>query len=55
MKTYMLYLTLIFSLLVLHACTNDEGETEFDIVDPNEEQLQEPGTAAQPLGESGPF
>ena len=26
----------------LHSCTNDEGDTEFDVVTPNEQQQQTP-------------
>lgn len=38
MKTILLLITLIFSALAVTSCTNDEGDTDFEILTPEEEQ-----------------
>lgn len=38
MKTILLLITVLFSSMALSSCTNDEGETEFDRITPEEEQ-----------------
>jgi|GEM_PF-1170217 len=38
MKTILLLVTLIFSAMAVSSCTNDEGETEFERLTPEEEQ-----------------
>ncbi|MBW8243402.1 hypothetical protein K1F50_11370 [Muricauda oceani] len=38
MKTILLLVTLIFSAMAVSSCTNDEGETEFEHLNPEEEQ-----------------
>ena len=38
MKTILLLVTLIFSAMAVSSCTNDENETEFEYINPNEEQ-----------------
>ncbi|MDF0706715.1 MAG: hypothetical protein VX772_02470 [Bacteroidota bacterium] len=38
MKTILLFITLIFSAMAVSSCTNDESDTEFDILTPEEEQ-----------------
>lgn len=44
MKTILLLITLIFSVLAVSSCTNDEGETEFEFLTPEEEQKAEQET-----------
>ena len=40
MKTLPKLIAILFTASVLFGCTNDEGETEFDTIDPgNEQQL----------------
>ncbi|AEM69682.1 hypothetical protein Murru_0632 [Allomuricauda ruestringensis DSM 13258] len=41
MKTILLLITLIFSAMAVSSCTNDEGETEFEFLTPEEEQKAE--------------
>ena len=38
MKTILLLVTLIFSAMAVSSCTNDEGDTEFKYINPDEEQ-----------------
>ncbi|WP_192938421.1 MULTISPECIES: hypothetical protein [Flagellimonas] len=38
MKTILLLITVLFSSMAISSCTNDEGETEFDRITPEEEQ-----------------
>jgi len=38
MKTILLLVTLIFSAMTVSSCTNDEGDTEFEHLNPEEEQ-----------------
>ncbi|SFC12994.1 hypothetical protein SAMN04487891_106111 [Flagellimonas taeanensis] len=38
MKTILLLITVLFSSMAISSCTNDEGETEFDRINPEEEQ-----------------
>ncbi|MHA7865382.1 hypothetical protein [Flagellimonas marinaquae] len=38
MKTILLLVTLIFSAMAVSSCTNDEGDTEFEFINPEEEQ-----------------
>ncbi|MCK0160587.1 hypothetical protein [Allomuricauda sp. F6463D] len=38
MKTILLLITLIFSGLAVSSCTNDEGDSEFEHLNPEEEQ-----------------
>ncbi|MEM0932813.1 MAG: hypothetical protein AAF575_03685 [Bacteroidota bacterium] len=38
MKTILLLISLVFAGFALGSCTNDEGETEFDIITPDEEE-----------------
>ncbi len=38
MKTILLLVSLIFAGFALGSCTNDEGETEFDVLTPDEEE-----------------
>ncbi|WP_437398040.1 hypothetical protein [Flagellimonas lutimaris] len=38
MKTILLLITLIFSAMAVSSCTNDEGDTDFEILTPEEEQ-----------------
>ncbi|MBW8199918.1 hypothetical protein [Flagellimonas abyssi] len=38
MKTILLLVTLVFSAMAVSSCTNDEGETEFEHLNPDEEQ-----------------
>ena len=38
MKTILLLVTLIFSAMAVSSCTNDEGDTEFEHLNPEEEQ-----------------
>ena len=37
MKTILLLVSLVFAGFALGSCTNDEGETEFEILTPEEE------------------
>jgi len=38
MKTILLLITLIFSAMAVSSCTNDESDTEFELLTPEEEQ-----------------
>jgi len=38
MKTLLKLLAFLFTAVLLCGCTNDEGETEFDIIDPGKDQ-----------------
>jgi len=38
MKTILLLITIIFSSMAVSSCTNDEGDTEFNHLNPDEEQ-----------------
>jgi len=38
MKTILLLVTLVFSAMAVSSCTNDEGDTEFEYINPEEEQ-----------------
>lgn len=38
MKIILLLITIFFSSMAVTSCTNDEGETEFDHITPEEEQ-----------------
>jgi len=38
MKTILLLITLIFSGMAVSSCTNDEDDTDFQIINPEEEQ-----------------
>jgi len=38
MKTILLLVTLIFSAMAVSSCTNDESETEFEYINPDDEQ-----------------
>ncbi|WP_228235029.1 hypothetical protein [Allomuricauda sp. M10] len=38
MKTILLLLTIVFSSMAVSSCTNDENDTEFDYINPDEEQ-----------------
>ncbi len=38
MKTILLLITLVFSGLAVSSCTNDEDDTDFEILTPEEEQ-----------------
>lgn len=40
MNTLTKFLALLCCAVLLCSCTNDEGETEFDIVDPGTDQQQ---------------
>ncbi|MBO6533776.1 MAG: hypothetical protein ACE37L_02440 [Allomuricauda sp.] len=42
MKTILLLVTLIFSAMAVSSCTNDEGDTEFEYINPEEEQQTTP-------------
>ncbi|MEM9077692.1 MAG: hypothetical protein AAGC43_11660 [Bacteroidota bacterium] len=37
MKTILLLVSLVFAGFALGSCTNDEGETEFEILNPEED------------------
>ena len=37
MKTILLLVSLVFAGCALGSCTNDEGETEFEVLTPEEE------------------
>ncbi|WP_422860797.1 hypothetical protein ACOKFD_08190 [Flagellimonas sp. S174] len=37
MKTILLLVSLVFAGFAVGSCTNDEGETEFEILNPGEE------------------
>jgi len=38
MKTILLLITIVFSSMAVSSCTNDESDTEFDYINPDEEQ-----------------
>ncbi|MCR9265590.1 MAG: hypothetical protein NXH86_15650 [Flavobacteriaceae bacterium] len=38
MKIILLLITVLFSSMAVTSCTNEEGETEFDRITPDEEQ-----------------
>ncbi|WP_164731714.1 hypothetical protein [Flagellimonas beolgyonensis] len=38
MKTILLLITILFSGMAVSSCTNDEADTEFDHLNPDEEQ-----------------
>lgn len=38
MKIILLLITVLFSSMAVTSCTNEEGETEFDHITPDEEQ-----------------
>jgi hypothetical protein len=38
MKTILLLITLVFSGMAVSSCTNDEDDTDFQIINPEEEQ-----------------
>ncbi len=38
MKTILLLITLIFSAMAVSSCTNDESDTDFEFLTPEEEQ-----------------
>ena len=38
MKIILLLITVLFSSMAVTSCTNDEGDTEFDHIIPDEEQ-----------------
>ncbi|WP_222984859.1 hypothetical protein [Flagellimonas meishanensis] len=38
MKTILLLISLIFTLLAVTSCTNDEGENDLDFISPDEEE-----------------
>lgn len=38
MKTILLLVTLIFSAMAVSSCTNNESDTEFEFINPDEEQ-----------------
>lgn len=38
MKVILLLITVLFSSMALSSCTNDEGDSDLDIITPNDEQ-----------------
>ncbi|WP_299166953.1 hypothetical protein [uncultured Allomuricauda sp.] len=38
MKVVLLLITVLFSSMALSSCTNDEGDSDLDIITPNDEQ-----------------